>query len=170
MPIPPGIEPGLIWCLIWFSLNVAILAVIHELASIEHLKERVRVRTYRRLLDLNEYLGNIDDVWRRDPNPTKELITDLDALRALKRTVDRAAWIDRLLELRGRLIEVARSVALVQLFAAFVAALVVLATADDGVLLVPAAFVFGIGFVLSLGALAFVGYLGVRITSGSDYE
>ncbi len=169
MPIPPGIEPGLVWCLVWLALNVAILAVIHELASIEHLKERVRVRTYRRLLDLNEYLGRLDDNWRR--NPTKEdLVPDLDALRALKRVVDRAAWIDRLLVLRAQLIEVARLVALLELFLALLAAVVVVATPDDNALVGPGALVFGTGFVISLACLVLVGLLGVRITAGSDYE
>ena len=170
MPIPPGIEPELIWCLIWLSLNIAILAVIHEPASIEHLKERVRVRTYRRLLDLNEYLGQLDDVWRRAPTPTPDLIPDLDALRALKRSVDRAAWIDRLLEIRAQLIEVARLAALLELFLAVLCAAIVLISPDDSVLTLPAAIIFGIGFVLSLVSLVVVGYLGIRITAGSDYE
>lgn len=170
MPIPPGTEPGLIWCLAWLLLNVGILAVIHELASIDHLTERVRVRTYRRLLELNEYLGKIDDIWRRDPDPTRELIPDLDALRALKRSVDRAAWTDRLLEVRAQFIEVARLVALVELFLAFLAAVAVLATADDSLLLLPAVVAFGFGFLLSLGCLVLVGYLGVRVTSGGDFE
>src|SRR5450759_3933279 len=110
MPIPPGVEPQYIWCLLWLAVEAALLGVCAQLGSLEEIRERVVARTYRRLPPLNGYLNRAyDEHWR-----SGELVPDHHALIALKREVDRAAHVDTLLRRRIQLLAGCRLLAVVE--------------------------------------------------------
>ena len=167
MPLPQGFDQWYVLCAAWAVLSLLLLSGLAQVASTEHLKERVRARTFRRLLGLNEYLGAlIDRQWNKQPE--QDLVEDLDSLLDLKRRVDSTAAIDRRLARRAQVVEVGRLLAVADLLAAITSAgfhYVGVAGADAKPWVIGLFGVVNVGVVASLGVAVL---LGLSVVSGED--
>jgi hypothetical protein len=166
--LPAGVDQGYVLCLVWIALALAFLTAIHELSDVGGLRERIRARTYARLLALNEYLGRqVESQWRRNPND--DIIPDLDALRLLKNRVDRAALLDSFIDRRVQAGEICRVVAVIQIVLAVLAAVLLFLKAlpADTLWLFGRA-AFGLTTVVVLLLLLSMAVVGLRVSHGQD--
>jgi hypothetical protein len=164
MPIPPGVDPPYVWCLLWLAVEVALLGVSTQLGSLEELRERVTARTYRRLPPLNVYLNRAhDEHWL-----SGEVVPDHTALMALKREVDRAAYVDTLLRRRLQLLSGCRLLAVTEVACAFLLAVGIASGIEMSALVWPSRIVFGTGTVLAILTLIWCQLVTFRISTGED--
>jgi hypothetical protein len=166
MPIPPGVDPAYMWCLLWLGLEGFLLGVTTQLGSLDELRERVVARTYRRLPPLNDYLNRAQNEHWLSGEP----IPDHAALVHLKREVDRAAFVDGLLARRLELLAGCRLSATMEIAAALCTAIAVAAGTDTSVLVWPCRVAFAVGTVLAVTALVWCQVVALRITKGDDME
>ncbi len=163
MRIPEGAESTYAWCLLWFAVELAILAALSQVKTSSELRERVHARTYQRLLNLNKYLGQLRANW-----PFEDLVPDLDKLLRLKGEVDAAAFVHTLMHRRESATSAARYCACVLLLGPALVALLYYIGHDSGPLQIPAACFFAAGNGMALAFLAVAAHLETRINVGED--
>jgi hypothetical protein len=166
MPIPANLDVAYVYCALWIAVEVALFAIYGQLAPSADLNERVRVRTFRRLLPLNEYLSKLIEAWDGED----DLVPGADHLLRLKREVDRAAVVASRMQRRLSCIEFGRTITAGEVVAAFVTAALLLLGLDRGLLQLLALVVFGGGAAASVSMIVLAGYLGFRISTGEDYN
>lgn len=168
MPLPDGIEPVYVWCLLWFGLSCALAGVLTSQMSSVHLEDRVSSRTYRRLGRLNSYLNRLVEMaWNK--TPTDDLVTDLAALVKLEAEVLRAAAVRHLLLRRGQLLDLGRTASLFEAAAALAFAGIAAATGLRAELVWAAVPAFLVGVTAALLALVGAGLMANQVEGGEDF-
>ncbi len=166
MPIPAGLDVAYVYCVAWVLVGVTFLGVLHPLASAESTKDRTRVRTYARLLALNEWLNRLlDRTWDHFPVDT---IPDADTLFALRVEVNRAYAVQHTLDRRGFVIEVGRLLAALHVVAGVLAGVALWSGVDRSILRAFGVPVFLGGVVLVTLVVVVAIVCSVSIHRGSD--
>ena len=164
MPIPPGVDPPYVWCLLWLAVEAALLGLSTQLGSLDELRERVTARTYRRLPPLNAYLNRAyDEHWL-----SGELVPDHRALLALKREVDRAAYVDTLLRHRLQYLAACRLLAILEVACSLLLAVGISTGIETATFVWPSRIVFGAGTMAAIATLVWCQVVTFRISTGED--
>lgn len=166
MPIPAGLDVAYVYCVAWALVGVTFLGVLQPLASAESTKEKTRVRTYARLLALNEWLHRqMDRTWDHFPGDT---IPDVDSLFALRIEVIRAYAVQHILDRRAFAIELGRLLAALHVIAGILAAVAIWSGVNRSILRAYAVPIFLGGVVLVTLVVVVAIVCSVSIHRGSD--